>query len=61
MKTRDLAEDVWLVVVEDERDVEHNLPGYEKRFYFEDAVQAWTCWANATKAGFKAKSEKVRR
>ena len=54
----------WVVDVEDERDVEKNLPGYHARFIFEGesaARDAWLCFARAQKAGFKASAEKVRR
>ena len=61
MKTETASQDVWIVDVEDVREIEKNIPGYRRRFYFEDAVEAWTCWANASRAGFRPKSEKVHR
>lgn len=62
MKTEALVPaEVWVVDVEDERELDKNMPGYSRRFYFDDAVEAWTCWANATRMGFRAKSEKVKR
>ena len=53
----------WVVEVIEPRDVEMGAPGYKQRFNFygEDAAQrAWVCWAAAEKAGFNAKSERVR-
>lgn len=61
MSSGTLVKEVWIVDVEDERNIEKNWPGYSQRFYFDDAVDAWTCWANATRMGFTARSEKVTR
>ena len=61
MKTKAArAAERWVVDVEDERDSEGSAPGYWHRFYFDDPLDAWTCWSNAIRAGFKAKSEKVK-
>lgn len=67
MAQEKLAERVpeyWVVDVEDPRDTEKNMPGYRRRFVFDglDAAQdAWTCWADAERAGFLAKAERAKR
>jgi hypothetical protein len=53
--------DVWVVDVEDIRDLEKNMPGYRQRFLFNDPVEAWSCSAKALRAGFRATAKKVAR
>ncbi len=49
----------WVITVKDPRDREAGLPGYERRFEFDDVERAFACSQGALKAGFGVSSTKV--
>ena len=56
--------DNWVVDVEDVRDLEKNIPGYRRRFFFEGpqaADKAWDCLLSAERFGFKVDVQKVKK
>jgi len=42
----------WVIIVKDPGDREAGLPGYERRFEFDDVERAFACSQGALKAGF---------
>lgn len=63
MKTAERTGEKWVVDVEDVRDLEKNLPGYNKRFTFtgpKAADEAWSCIMRAESHGFKVDVQKVK-
>jgi len=56
--------DNWVVDVVDVKDLEKNIPGYRRRFFFQGpnaANDAWACLVDAERFGFKVDVQKVKK